>query len=250
KCIAYLCDLALEVFTDVVFPKYADERHSFTVGAQARSDPRIYASGHVAVHGTRSVGVSRKAVGLRGWVHARIGHQVGVLGMQECPLALAEIAETKFIDCTGIQSPGMAEVDRLDALLGGSSEPRDMGATGLELGEGVERSVVSEVAIGAELLRRLYPAVKTNGEVLGTIAADGNPGEGTVRKIAMRHEAQQIHGYRVHTFVGDDVVDKYVRIVGTHEDRAWGYSRRTPRTLIKNGGSSVRIDGPRKLRLS
>jgi len=66
----------------------------------------------------------------------------------------------------------MAEVDLLDALLGASAEPRDIGATGLELGEGVERSVVSKVVIGAELLLGVDPVVQSNGELVGTIAAD------------------------------------------------------------------------------
>ena len=106
--IAHLRDLALEIVTQVVFPEYADERHAFTVGAQPRSNSRIDASWHVIVHGIWGVGFSGKAEGLCGWIDTRIGHQVRVLRMQECALALAEISEAKFIDCIGIQSPGMA----------------------------------------------------------------------------------------------------------------------------------------------
>src|SRR6478752_2260501 len=113
-----------------------------------------------------------------------------MLRMQKCPLALAEIAEAEFVDCTVTQSPGMAEVDLLNALLSAGSESRDIGATGFEFGESIKGRVLSEVVISAELLLGIDPVVQAHSELVRVIATDGNSGERTIRKVTVWYETQ------------------------------------------------------------
>src|ERR1700730_3196012 len=107
------------------------------VGAQTRRDPQLGKT-----RNSRGVGCAGKAVGLGGSSCAGICNQVGVLRMPKRALRFAHVGEAGFVNKAIADSPGMAQVVLLEALLNRVAESRQIGACRLKIVKGIEISFV------------------------------------------------------------------------------------------------------------
>src|SRR5713101_97700 len=132
--ISNLWQFALEIVAEVEPAGNIDERHAFTAGAQFGMDTKVW--------------VIRIGEAVRGRDRlAGILDQRGVLGVQERALAFPEEREARLVHRRRTESPGVADVKLLDALVSQIAEIRHISAAGLEPREGFRQIVLREVVV-------------------------------------------------------------------------------------------------------
>src|ERR1700746_303992 len=82
-------------------------------------------------------------------------------------LSLAVVVESKFVNCGVADGPGMADIPLLIAVVGSGPETWHIRARSLELGEGKDRVVISEIVINAEVLFVVDAMVEPHRELVG-----------------------------------------------------------------------------------
>ena len=108
--VSLLRQLAFKVIADGKSTRNGDKRHALAIRAETWRDPELGVwwdhTGHIG-------GAGKADRGHRGT--AGIGHQVGVLGVKECSLRLAEIAKPQFVYYNRVDGPGMRNINLLRA---------------------------------------------------------------------------------------------------------------------------------------
>ena len=86
--------------------------------------------------------------------------------MIENTLRFAHVGETELVNEVVADSPGMAQIPLLEALLAAGSEPWDVGSCSLKVVEGIESIFVLEIVVGAEVLFVINVVIETKGRLI------------------------------------------------------------------------------------
>src|SRR5208282_1314120 len=206
KRIPRLRKLSFPVIADGKSSRNRDEGKPFAVGVEhwmyAVETP-IRVSGTVTVKTNgRSAGRSAGRVGYGGQPGRSRGagvlHQFGVRRMLKCLLALAIVIEAELVHRVVADRPGVSNVPLLEALRHNVSEAGEIGACQFEAGKGVERAIVVEIVIEAQVLLFIQPVVDFNRDL---IAAHRLGGDSADKRTAVRrggNQLQQVNGSRIH----------------------------------------------------
>ena len=119
-----------------------------------------------------------------------------MLGMCERPLRFSHIREAKLINRAVADSPGMAEVPLLEALLRTRSESRNIGSSSLKIVERVKCSLIGKIVIRAEVLLVIDPVIDPDGGLILVVCAIGNALE-EPPAVRVGHKPKQIDSNRV-----------------------------------------------------
>src|ERR1700678_270460 len=114
-------------------------------------------------------------------------------------LPFAVVIETEFIHCAVANSEGVSNVPLLKAFRDNVSEPGEIRAGEFKVGERVQRSVVIEIVIDAQVLFIIDPVVNLDRKLVPAYRLGGNGTDQRTVVRGRRDALKEINCRRVHT---------------------------------------------------
>src|SRR6266403_1093367 len=129
--------------------------------------------------------------------------------MEKRSLAFAEQREAGFIYGRRANSPGMADVDLLDALVGQITETRQVGPAGLKPGERLFQKVIGQVVVSGQALVLRQFVIDFYRELIAALVPQRYSLEEAVSDIRCRDILRkQIRGRGIETVRRNSLVRK------------------------------------------
>ncbi len=165
----------------------------------------------------RIVGIS-ETIGCRDGL-AGILHQVRVLRMQKCALALAKKSEARFVDGSRADRPGVADVHLLNSFVGQVAKAGNVRATRLETRKRLREIMIRQVVVAGEVLIPRQLVIHFQGELIAMFVAERHTLKQAGAAVCVRDELiQQVERGLVHARGGNLVGGEHGGILGAVRD--------------------------------